>query len=166
MHGNVKQCYGLLTYDKSASCFGHESTISEINALYNIAKDTLGTRGLFSRAVWSIFGRRPNHEWRSREKTRVRNKGLTETGNRARKVSGTQGMLKSARNKCRTVSLALLESQWHAKIVPFPIIQHWSWYNFRELIKEVSKAHISLWVPMQHSYNYELFVGFSNESHS
>ena len=29
---------------------------------------TLGTRGFFSRAAWSIFGWRPNHERRSREK--------------------------------------------------------------------------------------------------
>ena len=83
---------------------------------------------VFSRAQCDQFsaeGRTTSGEAaRKREKTRVRNKGLTETGNRARKVSGTQGMLKSARNKCRTVSLALLESQWHAKIVPFPIIQH------------------------------------------
>ena len=68
-----------------------------------MAFNTLGTRG-FSRVRWEfsvlaegghIFGRRPKpRAAKPREKLRAGHyKDLTETGNRARKVSGTQGRL-------------------------------------------------------------------------
>ena len=60
-------------------------------------RGTLGTRG-FSR-VWrefSVLAVGRSHERRSREKNAGHYEDLTETGNRARKASGTQGTLEVA----------------------------------------------------------------------
>ena len=54
-----------------------------VNFVFEMGKVYPGYQRFFSRVVGIFFGRTP--------KPRAANKDLTETGNRARKVSGTQG---------------------------------------------------------------------------
>ena len=86
----MKRFYRVKLNKKGKNCFWILHVGSQAFGFHHIFI-TLGTRG-FSRVrrEFSVFGRRPTHLRAGHYKD------LTETGNRARNVSGTQGTFSSA----------------------------------------------------------------------